>query len=263
MRILMLGDIYGNVGRRLVKMRLSGLRREIAADWVIANGENATGGAGLSPKHRDELMKAGVDAVTGGNHIFARPDWHELVASSRCAERTLRPHNLGGDVLPGRGWVILERPGVSPIAVINLAGRIFMEPGECPFRWADELHKRVPKGIPILVDFHAEATSEKIAMAIYLDGRVALVAGTHTHVQTSDERILPGGTAAITDLGMTGPSGGIIGVEAGTILDRFVKGYSDRFTCADGPGVIEGIFLDIDEHGVGKSIERIRVREET
>lgn len=251
----MLGDIYGTVGRKLVKQRLSSFQKEVAADWVVANGENATGGAGLSPKHRDELFAAGIDILTSGNHIFGRPDWHDVVN-----DRTLRPHNIGGDGLPGRGWTLREKSGAGVLGVINLAGRVFLEPADCPFRWAEELLKRFPSGTPILVDFHAEATSEKIALSLYLDGKVALVAGTHTHVQTSDERILPGGTASITDLGMTGPENGIIGVEPGIVLDRFVKGYSDRFICAAGAGVIEGVVVDIDGSGKATRIERIRIR---
>lgn len=255
MRVLMLGDIYGTAGRALVKAKLSGLKQSLNPDWVIANGENATGGAGLSAKHRDELFKAGIDLLTSGNHIFARADWTQVITSS---DRVLRPHNLGGDDAPGKGWGLLQADGKPSLGVINLAGRVFMEPGDCPFRSAERLIERFPAKTPIVVDFHAEATSEKIALALFLDGRVSAVLGTHTHVATADERILPGGTAAQTDLGMTGPRHGIIGVTAETVLQRFVRGYSDRFTCAEGEADMNGALFEIDADGRATSISRVK-----
>lgn len=255
MRVLILGDIYGTAGRALVKATLPTLKLRLEPDWVIANGENATGGAGLSAKHRDDMFKAGVDLLTSGNHIFARSDWTQVLTGS---ERVLRPHNLGGDEAPGKGWGLLQADGKPSLGVINLAGRVFMEQGDCPFRWAERLIERFPAKTPIVVDFHAEATSEKIALAQFLDGRVSAVLGTHTHVATADERILPKGTAAQTDLGMTGPRHGIIGVTAETVLQRFVQGYSDRFTCAEGEAEMTGALIEIASDGRATAITRIR-----
>lgn len=259
MRVLMIGDIYGAPGRAMVARLVPALRARHRLDWVIANGENATGGAGLSPHHRDRLLAAGIDLLTGGNHLFARPDWPATVGG---AGRALRPHNLGGDALPGKGWAVLEHPQRPPLAVLNLEGRIFLDPADCPFRWADALLARLPAGVPVVVDFHAEATSEKLALAWYLDGRVAFVAGTHTHVQTSDERILPGGTGVITDLGMTGPRDGILGVARETVIGRFRNGFSERFQPADGPSVLEGVLVEIGaEDGRTRTITRLRLQE--
>jgi len=259
MKILMIGDICGALGRRMVATGLQNLRNKFNPDWVIANGENATGGIGLSPRHRDQILKWGVDVITGGNHNFSRPDWRELFADS---SRALRPHNLGGDDLPGKGWTMVESAGKPPLAIVNLSGRIFMEPADCPFRWADTLLKRFPPAVAVVVDFHAEATSEKIAMAWHLDGKVAFVAGTHTHVQTSDERILPGGTGTITDLGMTGPRDGILGVSRQIVIGRFLNGYSERFQSAAGAGVLEGVLIELGNDNRVVSITRIRVQDE-
>ncbi len=259
MRILMIGDIYGAPGRALAIRLVPVLRARHGIDWVIANGENATGGTGLSPHHRDKLLAAGIDLLTGGNHLFARPDWPATVGG---AGRALRPHNLGGDGLPGKGWAVLEQPERPPLAVINLEGRVFLEPADCPFRWADTLLTRLPAAVPVVVDFHAEATSEKIALAWHLDGRVAFVAGTHTHVQTSDERILPGGTGVITDLGMTGPRDGILGVHREIVLGRFRNGFSERFQAAEGPSVLEGVLFEISsDDGRTRSIRRLRLQD--
>ncbi len=259
MNVLMIGDIYGSAGRRLVAALVPRLRVEHRVDWVIANGENATGGVGLSPRHRDQILAAGVDLLTGGNHIFARPDWAAAVTGPA---RLLRPQNIGGEALPGRGWFILTAPDRPSLGVINLAGRVFMEPADCPFQWADTLLSRLPADLPVVVDFHAEATSEKIALAWHLDGRAAFVAGTHTHVQTADERILPGGTGAITDLGMTGPRDGILGVERGIVLSRFRNGFSDRFQPAPGPAVLEGVLIEVAGPGCTRSVRRLRYQEE-
>jgi hypothetical protein len=256
MRVLMIGDIYGKSGRDFVTRHLPAIHRELVPDWVIANGENATGGIGLSARHRDQMRAAGIDVFTSGNHIFGRDDWPEMI---RGGDRVLRPHNIGADTHAGKGWIVLEAAGKPKLGVLNLAGRIFMDPADCPFEWADRLLERAGSGFPIVVDFHAEATSEKIALTWHLNGRVTLVAGTHTHVQTSDERILSGGTGAITDLGMTGPREGILGVATETVLSRFTKGYSDRFTCAEGPGCLEGALLDCSETGQAERLRRVRV----
>ncbi|MBI3037452.1 YmdB family metallophosphoesterase [bacterium] len=252
MKILVIGDVYGKPGRRIVRSILSKIKKEHNVDWVIANGENATNGAGIMPKHRDNLLESGVDLITSGNHLFSRVDWHKMISEST---QVLRPHNIGCDKLPGKGFSILEGPEKPPLAVVNLSGRVFMDPAESPFQWADILLSRLPPSIPVLVDFHAEATSEKIALAWYLEGRVSFVAGTHTHVQTSDERILPKGTGAISDIGMTGPRDGVLGVSSSIILDRFVNGYSDRFEAAQGPGVMEGVLVEIAPNGQTNSVE--------
>lgn len=258
MKVLAIGDIYGKTGRKLIEKSLASLRKDLNPDWVIANGENATGGTGLSAKHRDDLFRSGVDVITSGNHIFARHDWPDVVSTSG---RALRPHNIGGDTFSGSGLIILDEKGKPPLAVMNLAGRIFMEHADSPFLWAEKLITRVPPSIPIILDFHAEATSEKVAMAWHLDGKVAAVVGTHTHIQTADERILPGGTGAISDLGMTGPRDGILGVDKKTVLDLFQQGFSERFSCAAGPGVIEGVCLDIGEDGKTRAIRRFQINE--
>ncbi|MBF0405965.1 MAG: YmdB family metallophosphoesterase [Candidatus Riflebacteria bacterium] len=257
MRLLLIGDIVGSTGRRMLKTLLPDLRKKYSLDWVIANGENATGGTGLSPKHRDEILAADVDLITGGNHFFARPDWTEMLETS---SKVIRPHNIGGDDFPGKGWTVLRNDKKPHLGVINLAGRVFMEHWDCPFRWATNLVDRI--GIhPIIIDLHAEATSEKIAMAMFLDGKISFLAGTHTHVQTSDERILKGGTGMICDLGMTGPLDGILGVKANSVIHRFLDGYSERFICSDGPGVLEGVLVEIAENFKCSRIRRIRVHE--
>ncbi len=256
MRVLILGDIYGKPGRRAACELAGALRTRWSADWVIANGENATAGAGLSARHRNGLLAAGIDLLTSGNHIFARPDWADLLKGDDG--KVLRPHNLGGDALPGKGWAVLGAGTPLALGVINLAGRVFMEPGECPFRTADRLLEKLPPGIPVLVDIHAEATSEKIALGWYLDGRAVAVVGSHTHVQTSDERILPGGTAYITDLGMTGPRDGVLGVDRQLVVDRFCRGFGDKFRPALGEVVLEGVVIEIGSDGKAVSIRRLR-----
>ncbi|HEY9070414.1 MAG TPA: TIGR00282 family metallophosphoesterase [Candidatus Ozemobacteraceae bacterium] len=256
MNVLILGDICGSPGRLAVTTLLPGLRRDLGADWVIANGENATGGAGLSARHARHLFEAGIDLLTTGNHLFDRPDWPELLA--REGARILRPHNLGGPSAPGSGRAFLGEGTPTALGIVNLSGRIFLEPGECPFRTADRLLGTFPPGMPVLVDIHAEATSEKIALAWSLAGRAAAVVGTHTHVQTSDERILPGGTAFITDLGMTGPRDGVLGVDRDIVISRFRKGFSEKFRPASGETVVEGVLIGIGADGRAVSVRRIR-----
>jgi len=192
-----------------------------------------------------------------GNHLFARQDWPEVLAKNPAI---LRPHNLGTLNSVGTGLVYFEKPA-SPgkkLAVINLAGRVFMERARCPFRTVDTLLSGITESIPVVVDFHAEATSEKLALFWHLAGRVAAVVGTHTHVQTSDERILPGGTATISDIGMTGASDGVLGVDKDTIVGRFIKGYSDKFLCGTGGKKLEGVFVEINDENKAIKIERFR-----
>jgi metallophosphoesterase (TIGR00282 family) len=259
MKILIIGDIYGKTGREALAEFLPQLKETYEPDWIIANGENLTAGNGISARHNRFLKETGVHVVTTGNHLFARQDWQEVVSRN---ENILRPHNLGEIDAPGSGLKIFQHEAVpeSRIAVINLAGRVFMQRCRCPFMTADELLAQVEKNIPIIVDFHAEASSEKLAMFWYLNGRVSAVVGTHTHVQTSDERILPGGTAVISDLGMTGARDGILGVDRETIIGRFVKGYSDKFLCAVGIKKIEGVVIETDSSNQSTQIQRFRLQ---
>ncbi len=257
MKVILIGDIYGKTGRDILQKKLPELKERYSPDWIIANGENATGGNGISAKHAKVIKNAGVDIITSGNHIYARVDWPETL--KKC-EYILRPQNIGGNKFSGGGFKVFEKAGVPPIAVMNLAGRVFMEDASCPFKEADALIENAPEGIPIVLDFHAEATSEKLALFWYLNGRCAACVGTHTHVQTSDERILSDGTAVITDLGMTGALDGIIGVDRNTVLSRFTKGYSDKFVCASGLLKVEGVAIEIcDSSHKAVSIERFRI----
>jgi metallophosphoesterase (TIGR00282 family) len=216
----------GSPGREVLKRCVSLLREQHKIDACIANGENAAGGFGLTAQTAEEMFASGIDFITGGNHIFDKRDFAEYLESSN---RVIRPANYP-PTAPGRGAATFAVAGVQ-IGVLNVMGRTFMPPVDDPFRCADacvaELRDRTPI---VIVDVHAEATSEKVALARYLDGRVSCVFGTHTHVQTADEQILPGGTAYISDLGMTGPTEGIIGMEADAVLDRFLTGLSERFS---------------------------------
>jgi 2',3'-cyclic-nucleotide 2'-phosphodiesterase len=218
--------VVGSPGRDVLKRCVALLREQYKIDACIANGENAAGGFGLTAQTAEEIFASGVDFITGGNHIFDKRDFAAYLETSG---RVIRPANYPPAV-PGRGAGTFVAGGVT-IGVLNLMGRTFMAPVDDPFRCAEvaveELRRRAPV---VLVDIHAEATSEKIALGRYLDGKVSCIYGTHTHVQTADEQILPGGTAYISDLGMTGPTDGIIGMEAGAVLDRFLTGLSERFS---------------------------------
>lgn len=260
MKIIIIGDIYGKTGRETIQKLLPDVKAKYCPDCVVANGENVTAGNGLSGKHANGLKNSGIDILTTGNHVFSRLDWPDLMKKH---DFVLRPHNLATVDAPGTGFRVFNLAGSMRIAVINLAGRVFMEPARCPFKTFDQLYESIEPGIPVIVDFHAEATSEKLAFSWHVNGRASVVAGTHTHVQTSDERILPGGfTACITDLGMTGPVDGVIGVDRDTITGRFVRGYSDKFVCAAGPGKIEGLFVELaDEDRKIIQIERFRFQE--
>ena len=255
MRILFVGDVYGKIGREMLCRSLPLLVEKNKPDWVIVNGENATSGNGLSDKHARYIKNCGAQIITSGNHIFARQDWQQLLAKD---EDILRPHNLVSESSPGSGIKIFSAAGRPDLAVFNIAGRVFMSGGTCPFRCFDKLYGKISPDVPLFVDFHAEATSEKIAFFWHVDGRASAVAGTHTHVQTSDARVLPGGTAVITDAGMTGPLNGVIGVERDTILSRFTRGYSDRFQCAGDPAKIEGVIVDIGADKKAQAIEAFR-----
>lgn len=255
MRILMIGDIVGAPGRRAVGTLLPALRRAHAPDAIVANAENAAGGQGLTGALADELLRNGIDAITLGDHVW---DQKEIAHRLRTDTRLLRPANLPPDC-PGRGWVTLSTPA-GPLTVVCLLGRVFLPPiADCPFRTADRLLSDLPPAHgPVVVDFHAEATSEKAALGWHLDGRVALVAGTHTHVPTADERILPKGTAFISDIGMTGPDGSVIGRDTASVLARFVTGMPQRFKVAGGRAHLDAVLVDVSPAGRANTIRRLR-----
>jgi len=241
--ILFIGDVVAGAGRRALKRHLRGLIDDYRADVVVANGENAAGGFGLTRKVYHELRDAGVDVVTSGNHVWDKKEILDWIGSE---DRLLRPANYPPGV-PGRGEALVDTAAGEPLAVVNLAGRVFMHPIDCPFRKFDELYaSREASGTAVLVDFHGEATSEKIAFGWYVDGRARAVIGTHTHVPTADERILPGGTAYITDAGMTGPLDSVIGVRREQILERFLTAMPRRFETAKGPVRLMGVFVELD-----------------
>ena len=260
MQILFIGDIFGRPGRSIVKDRLPALVKEHALDLVIANGENAAAGFGITPPIAEELFDMGIDVLTSGNHIWDKREIIPYFESANgnpysAARRLLRPANYP----PGMpGWGIYQgTKGAVPYAVLNLQGRVFMASNDDPFRVVDRLLGQVTAKV-VLLDMHAEATSEKISMGWYLDGRVTAVAGTHTHVPTADERVLPGGTAYITDVGMTGPYDGVIGVKKELILDRFLTNMPVRFEPATGDVRLNGIVVDCDEgSGRARGIKRV------
>jgi 2',3'-cyclic-nucleotide 2'-phosphodiesterase len=254
MRLLFIADIMGRPGRRAVTTLLPGLRAELAPALVVANVENAAAGCGFTPSILRELRQAGVDLFTGGNHSFDNRDGAACLASGGDV---LRPHNYPPGN-PGTGRAVLPLPGGGELLVLNLIGRVFMQPVDCPFRCADAVLQEWPGG-PVLVDMHAEASSEKAALAHYLDGRVTAVIGTHTHVQTADERILPKGTAFLSDAGMTGPHGGIIGMDSGAVLYRFLHQSLRRFEVASTEPRLQGALIEIGETDRALAIRRIDV----
>ncbi|MBD3175418.1 MAG: TIGR00282 family metallophosphoesterase [Armatimonadia bacterium] len=256
MRILCIGDIVGKPGRQAFLELVPGLRERLDLDFVIVNGENAAGGFGLTPPIADQLLQGGADAITSGNHVLSKKELEPYLATS---ERLLRPANWPPGT-PGRGATVLPARTGQPVGVVNLQGLVFMEALDCPFRRGkailDELRERTPI---LLVDFHAEATAEKVAFAHFVDGIASAVVGTHTHVQTADERILPGGTAFICDMGMTGPYHSVIGMNPDIIVEKFVYKLPRRFEVAGDDAVLCGALVDVDEEtGRASSIERIR-----
>ena len=258
MKILIVGDIVGSPGRRIFKTAVKRMRETEGIHAVVANAENAAAGSGITDALAEELFAAGADVLTMGDHVWNQKGAELLMAREK---RMIRPANLPA-ACPGQGWTTVQT-AIGPITVISLLGRVFLPPVDCPFTCIDALLKRIPAGSPILVDFHAEATSEKIAMGWYLDGRVAAVVGSHTHVQTSDERLLPKGTAYLTDLGMTGPIDSVIGREIEPVLKKFTTGMPSRFEVAKGAAVMEGAVVDIDRAtGRVVSIARVRCRDD-
>ncbi|MGJ3523186.1 TIGR00282 family metallophosphoesterase [Nitratidesulfovibrio sp. D1] len=260
MRILFFGDIVGKPGRQVLKELLPALRREHAADVVVANGENASGGIGLTGETLRELLSMGIDILTTGNHVWKHRD---LYGPLDKEPRLLRPANYPAGA-PGRGLGVYDLPGGHRLAVLNLCGTTYMDPLDCPFRTAETLLARLEaeEGAPAvrLVDFHAEATSEKKALGWFLDGRVSAVIGTHTHVQTADAMLLPGGTAYLTDAGMCGVEASVLGMDHKVIVDRFLTRLPQRFRPATGRGSLNGVLLDVDEAtGRARSIRALRV----
>jgi len=257
-RVLMIGDIIGKPGRQAVERLLPEIRRERSLDFVTANGENVAGGMGLTASTAEALFAAGVDVITSGNHIW---DKREIYPYLEQSERVLRPLNYGTNDVPGRGWGIYQAFDGSDLVVVNLQGRTYMQPIDNPFTDADRLLDEGSESLPPvrLVDFHCELTSEKNALGLYLDGRVSVVVGTHTHIVTGDERILPRGTAYQTDLGMTGPIWSVIGFDPKTVLPRFVNALPTRFEVAEGPVIFNAAQIDIDPAtGRALAIERIQ-----
>jgi 2',3'-cyclic-nucleotide 2'-phosphodiesterase len=262
MQVLFIGDIFGRPGRNIVKERLPELVKQHSIDLVIANGENAAAGFGITPPLAEELFELGIDVITTGNHIW---DKREIIDYFQAADgdpysparRLLRPANYAPG-LPGWGWYEGRKKDI-PYAVMNLQGRVFMASNDDPFRTADQLLKQIQAKV-IVFDIHAEATSEKMSMGWYLDGRATLVVGTHTHVPTADERILPGGTAYITDVGMTGPYDSVIGVKKELIVEKFLHNLPVRFEAASNDTRFCAIVVDCDEaSGRARGIKRVMI----
>lgn len=259
MRILFLGDVMGKPGRAAVREHLGLLVQKHEVDFCLANAENASGGVGLTSRSARDMFQSGLHVLTSGNHIWR----HKEIRTYMDEEpRLLRPANYPEDVMngaPGTGLGVFESPTGVPVAVLNLMGRTYMEPVDCPFRKADALLAELPADVKVrVVDVHAEATSEKIALAWYLSGRVSAVLGTHTHVQTNDPRVLHSGTAAITDLGMCGVAESVLGMDVDIILDRFVTRMPSRFELAKGTAGVQGALVDVSpETGRAVSMETL------
>ena len=252
----MIGDVVGKPGMVALKKLLPKLVAERKVDFVSANGENVAGGIGITPDLARELLHLGVHCITSGNHIWRQREIRDYIQREN---RLLRPYNFG-DTQPGVGFGRYETPGGISVGVINLAGRVFMDPADNPFKAADTALKALAGTRIILVDFHAEASSEKRAMGIYLAGRVSAVVGTHTHVQTSDNWVLDPGTAYLTDLGMTGPHDSVIGMRKDLVLDRFVNGMPHSFQTAKHNIRFQGALIRMDrETGTAQDIERIDI----
>jgi len=257
MNVLCVGDVVGEPGRDLLKNLLPDLKKEYSLDLAVVNAENAAGGSGLTPRLAEELFRSGCDVLTMGDHIWDRPDLQEYLDQH---PNLLRPANFPPKT-PGRGWGIYEAPSGKKVGIVNLIGRVFMRfQVDCPFRTLETIVEEIRKQTSlIIVDIHAEATSEKNALGIFADGKVSAVFGTHTHVQTADEQIRPQGTAYITDLGMTGPHDSVIGQNKEKIIKRFLTCMPARFEVARGDPRLHGAVIGIDDHtGRATSIVRIQ-----
>lgn len=257
MKLLMIGDVVGSPGRRIFKREVPRLRTRLDLSAVIVNAENAAAGSGLTAALAKEFLDAGADAITLGDHTWGQK---EFPGQIDALERVVRPGNFAPEC-PGKGWRLVTLPTLR-FAVANVQGRVFMQAVDCPFKALERLLREMPKDVPVFVDFHAEATSEKITFARYFDGRVTALVGTHTHVQTSDALILPGGTAYLTDLGMTGPYVSSIGRDLRPVTKKFITGIPARFDVADGPCVLEGAVITFDPATrKASAIETLRIRE--
>ncbi len=256
MKILFIGDIVGSPGREAVRKLVPLLKKEHGLDFVIANAENAAGGSGITPKVAEELWDSGVDVLTSGDHIWKKREVFDIINTS---QRVLRPLNFPAGA-PGSGFALYTTQSGLKVGVINVLGRVFMEPLECPFRAARSAADILSKETKVIIlDVHAEATSEKVALGWYLDGLISAVLGTHTHVQTADEKILPRGCAYITDVGMTGPLDSVIGRRIEDVLERFITSVPVRFEVAQDNVQLQGVVLGIDEDtGKAESIIRIQ-----
>ncbi|MCI0428175.1 MAG: TIGR00282 family metallophosphoesterase [Nitrospiraceae bacterium] len=257
MKVLFIGDIFGEPGRSALARAVPRLVAQRQIDIVIGNGENAAGGFGITPELAEELFDLGLAAITTGNHAW---DKKEILDYFPREPRLLRPANYP-DGVPGHGSVVVESPGGEQLGVLQLMGRAYMPTLDCPFQVAKkELAALKKRTVAVIVDMHAEATSEKMAMGHYLDGEVVAVVGTHTHVQTADDQILPKGTAYLTDIGMTGPLHSVIGVKKELAIEKFLTGMPRRFEVASGPSVFCAVLLELDARlGKALSIERIRI----
>lgn len=257
MKILFIGDIVGEPGRKAFIEFIPGMKARGEADFVVANGENAAGGSGITEKIAQELFSVGCDVITLGDHAWDRKELYPYLTNN---PRVLRPANFSRRA-PGHGSCVIEGPGGIKVGVVMLLGRTFIKyTTDCPFHAADDILTEMRKQTPVIfVDIHAEATSEKVAMGWYLDGRASAICGTHTHIQTADEKILPGGTAYITDVGMTGPYDSVIGQEKEGIIERYLTGLPNKFTVASGKGTLCGALIDVDEKtGRARSIARVK-----
>jgi len=250
-RVLFLGDVIGKPGRKAIEKFIKGF----SADFIIINGENLAGGIGITPLVAQEMLSCGVDLITTGNHVWKKKEMIPFLMGER---RVIRPLNYPAGT-PGFGHGIVSKNG-KRLCVANLEGRVFMAPLDCPFRAIENLLQELDTKIPIIVDFHAEATSEKIALGWFLDGKVAAVVGTHTHVQTADERVLPKGTGYITDAGMTGPADSVIGMEKSVVLEKFVTQLPQRFEVGKDDIEVQGVILTLENEG-NHCIEIKRIKE--
>lgn len=254
---MMIGDVVGSPGRAIFKREIKALKEKYGVAAVIVNAENAAAGSGITAALASEFLTAGANAITLGDHTWGQKEFASQIAT---VANLVRPANYPTEC-PGKGWDIIHTPLCS-FAVVNLLGRVFMQPAECPFKTIDRILNEIPKNLPVFVDFHAEATSEKITMGYYVDGRVTAICGTHTHVQTSDALVLPKGTAYITDLGMTGPYVSSIGRDLKPVTRRFITGMPSRFDVAEGPSTLEGAVIEFDPVSRrATGIEAVRVRE--
>jgi 2',3'-cyclic-nucleotide 2'-phosphodiesterase len=253
MKLLFVGDVVGGPGRRAVQALVPELRRRHEVDFVVANGENAAGGVGITEKIALELLDAGIDAITLGNHAYRHREVYEFLDRD---ERIVRPANYPKGA-PGRGHTVVEKDGLR-LGVVNVGGAVFMEVARSPFAEVDALVAELRgRADHVIVDFHAEATSEKVAMGWHLDGRVTACIGTHTHIPTADARVLPGGTAYVTDVGMTGPRGGVIGVKREQAIQRFLTQVPVRFETSDDDPWLNALVIEADDHGRAVSVEQV------